>query len=251
MLYDTVWGYKILRHAAKAFALTATEFNDYIKWGMNREKIEIIPNGIDPFEYEQLPEKGLFRKSLNISPSDKIILYLGRIHKIKGLDLLVSAFADYDKEAGNAKLIIVGPDSGYLSQLTKLVQQLDLCDKVIFTGPIYGQEKLKAYVDSDVYVLPSIYEAFPNTVLEACACGTPVIVTSGCGICDTIREIGLVVNYDKDELKTAIFNILSDESLRMRLGNSGRSLVFNQFSWPIIAKQIENAYNAAIDANYQ
>jgi len=245
-LYDWVWGNKILKDASKVIALTKTEAEQYKKMGVDEDKIEIIPNGIDLSEYENLPERGEFRKKYLIN-DEKIILYLGRIHKIKGPDLLARAFAELSKEIDNVKLVIAGPDDGYLTSLKKLIADLEIDDKVLFTGPLYGEEKFRAYVDADVYVLPSVYETFPVIVLEACACGTPVIVTDRCGIADIVDDkVGYVVENAKDQLQNVIIEVLSDERLRRRFGEEGKRLVREKFGWDKIVLDIENIYLSLI-----
>ena len=240
-LYDWVWGYNILKDASKVIALTKTEAEQCKMMGVDEDKIEIIPNGIDLSEYENPPGRGEFRKKYLLN--EKIILYLGRVHKIKGLDLFARAFAELSKEIDNVKLVIAGPDDGYLTSLKKLVADLEISDKVLFTGPLYGEEKLRAYVDADVYVLPSVYETFPVAVLEACACGVPVIVTDRCGIADFIDgNVGYVVEYDKNQLRDAITKVLSDEGLRRRFRGVGKRLVREKFSWDKVVLDIENIY---------
>ena len=241
-LYDWVWGYKILKDASKVIALTKTEAEQCKMMGVDEDKIEIIPNGIDLSEYENLPGRGEFGKKYLLN-DEKIILYLGRIHKIKGPDLLARAFAELSKEIDNVKLVIAGPDDGYLTSLKKLVADLEISDKVLFTGPLYGEEKLRAYVDADVYVLPSVYETFPVVVLEACACGVPVIVTDRCGIADIVdNKVGYMVEYNKDQLKSAMIKVLNDEGLRRRFGEEGKRLVRDQFSWDVVVAKVENIY---------
>jgi len=80
----------------------------------------------------------------------------------------------------------VGPDDGYLGELKALVKALRIEDKVLITGPLYGEDKLEAYVDADVYVLPSRYEIWGITVLEAYACGKPVITSKVGGLKDLV-----------------------------------------------------------------
>ena len=162
---------------------------------------------------------------------------------IKGLDLLVRAFAELSKPLSNVKLVIVGPDDGYLPSLKKLIADLEISNEVLFTGHLYGEDKVEAYVDADVFVLPSVYEIFGNVVLEACACGTPVIVTDRCGIADAINgQAGLVVPYDKEQLRQALLHMLSDDEIRLQFGEKGKLLVRQRFSWEKIAEQIENVY---------
>jgi glycosyltransferase involved in cell wall biosynthesis len=112
---------------------------------------------------------------------------------------------------------------------------------VLFTGPLYGQDKLSAYVGADVYVLPSFYETFP-LLIEACACGTPVIVTPECGIADLVKNFGCVVERDAGELCTAMCQLLSNEKNRRNLGQKGRQFVARELSWDKIIIRIEEIY---------
>lgn len=242
-VYDILWGYKLLRDASKVIALTETEVDQYKDMGISEDKIEIVPNGINPSEFENLPGRGAFRRKHGLSDEQKIILYLGRIHRIKGIDLLAKAFAGLSNELNDTRLVIAGPDDGYLPELKRMIPELKIEEKVLFTGPIYGEEKMAAYVDADVYVLPSIYETFPNTVLEAFACGTPVILTDRCGIADIVNgQGGVVVPYDKDQLQMALLYMLSDEKMRQESGECGKLLVRGQFNWEKITEQVEDIY---------
>lgn len=241
--FDKLWGYRISRDAARVIAVTKIEAEQYKSMGVGEDRIEVVPNGIDLSEFDNLPERGNFRKKYGLDDSQRTILYLGRIDRIKGLDLLAEAFAGLSKKLTEARLVIVGPEDGYLSSLKKLITNLEISNNVLFIGPLYGQEKLQAYVDADVYVLPSSYEIFGITVLEACACGTPVIVTDRCGIADIIDgKAGLVVPPERDALSTAIAAILRDKERAQEFGEKGKSLVRENFNWERIAGQVENVY---------
>lgn len=241
-IFDLFFGYKILKDASKVIALTKTEADQYKKMGVDEDKIEIVPNGIDLSEYDNLPKRGEFRKKYRIKTDEKIVLYLGRIHVIKGIDLLLDAFSDLANKMGGVKLVIAGPDDGFLSTSKAQIEDLKIGDRILFTGPLYETNKLEAYVDADVYVLPSVYEIFGVTVLEACACGTPVIVTDRCGIFDLVEKVGYVVEYDKEQLRDAVFKMLSDDGVRRRFGEEGRRLVREEFGWGKIVNRFEEIY---------
>ncbi len=242
-IFDLLFGHRITRDASRLIALTQAEAEQYGNMGISKDRIEIVPNGIDLSEFEDLPKRGKFREKYGLNNSEKIILYLGRIHSIKGLDLLAGAFANIPNDFDDVRLVIVGPDDGYLPALKESLRALKIKEKALVTGPLYGQEKLEAYVDADVYVLPSIYETFPMSVLEACACGTPVIITDRCGIANLINgQAGLVVPYDKEELRRALRRMLSDDKMSQEFGRHGKLLVREQFNWLKIANQIENVY---------
>jgi len=211
--------------------------------------VEIIPNGIDLSEYENLPKKGEFRKKYGIGNNEKIILYLGRIHKTKGIDLLIGAYADLIKHLDNVRLVIVGPDDGFLSTLKRQIEDLEIGDRILFTGPLHESDKLGAYVDVDVFVTPS-FLGFPVTFLEACACGTPIITTRNGDELDWIHDrVGYVVEYNKEQLQDAMSKILSDEGLMRRFGEEGKRLVRNEFGWDKVVKKIEKFYEDCIVCN--
>lgn len=245
-LYDVVWGKRILEHATKIIALNKMEAEQYKTMGVDESKIEIIPNGIDVSYYGDLPERGSFREKYRIKDNEKVILFLGRIHKIKGVDLLVDAFSEVIRDIDDVKLVIVGPDHGYLSLVEERINDLELNDKVIMTGSLYGADKTAAYVDADIYVLPSRYEVFGNTILESYACGTPVIVTDRCGISDFVKNVGCVVNFDRNELRDAIIVLLKDNDLRERFGREGKELVKKQFDLNEIVACFEKVYSSCI-----
>lgn len=240
IIFDKIWGYNILNDASKVIALTETESEQYMKMGASEDKIEIVPNCIDLSEYRNLPEKGEFRKKYEIKNDEKVILYLGRLNKIKGIDLLIKAFSEISKELINVKLVIVGPDDGFLDYLVELSNKLALNDKILFTGPLYNENKIEAYCDADVYVLPSIYETFPMTVLESMACGTPVVVTNNCGISEFVGEFGYVTNNDKFSLVNTIKKAILINNDSVEKGNT--QLLKQKLDIKNVIKNLERLY---------
>ena len=244
-IFDKLWGYRILRDAAKGIALTQTEAEQYKSMGVSNDKIEIVPNGIDLSEFENLPQRGEFRRKHGLDDNERIVLYLGRIHQTKGIDLLVRAFVRLSKEVSGAKLVIVGPDDGYLPALKRLIKELHIEERVLLTGPVYGRDKLGAYVDADVFVTPSFY-GFPVTFMEACATGTPIVTTERWDHLDWLDgQIGYVTPYDEKELTKAITSILGNSGLAEQFGANGRDIVKNRFNWGSIAEQLERIYASA------
>jgi len=245
-LYDIVWGNKLLRSAEGVIVLTSIEAEQAIKMGVNKNKVHIIANGIDLSQYENIPLQGEFRALYNIPSNAHVILYLGRLHPIKGVDRLIRAFEIVLKEIDNCVLIVAGPDDGSLLKLKILVKDLELCKKVIFTGPLYGRDKSTAYCDSDVYVLPSYYEAFPMTVLEAWAFKKPVIVTEDCGMKDLLRDSGLVVQQNPYDLATAMKEYLHQDSLRHLHGQNGYNKLKENLSVQKTAQNVEHLYREVV-----
>jgi glycosyltransferase involved in cell wall biosynthesis len=189
-----------------------------------------------------LPENGLFREKYSIDKNDSIILYLGRIHESKGIQLLLLAFKKLNKEIPKSKLVIVGPDDGFLSEVKKLVSFHEIESNVIFTGPLYEKEKISAYVDADLHVLPRSWEPFGLTLIESCACGTPVICIEGCGISDFVKKSGYVVKYDENEIKTAMVKLLNNKNLIQRIKSEGKLLVNQHYNLSIIVEKLEKIY---------
>jgi len=247
-IYDVLIGYRLLRDASKVIALSKVEAEQYKSMGVLEEKIAIIPNGIDLSEYAELPPKGSFKKKFNIPEDKKIILYLGRIHKTKGIDLLVRAYAYLINEMKykDAVLVIAGPDDGYLNEVKALARSLRVYNSIVFTGFISSEDKLKALVDADVFVTPSFY-GFPMTFLEACAVGTPIVTTS---LGDTLEwidgKVGYVTQPTYHALAEAIYRIVSDDKLRREFSRNCIEVVRSNFSLEKVAERLEKVYEEVV-----
>ena len=246
-IFDKVFGFKILHGASKVFALTEVEKEQYLKMGVEEDRIEIVPLGINIEEYSNLPEGGIFREKFNISKDDKLKIFIGRVHEIKGLDLLIDAFKELADSVSDVKLAIVGPDDGYMDALNSRIAECGLSDKVIVTGPLYKREKQEALVDCDLFVMPSKYESFTTSGLEAMACGKPLVLTKNNHIHDWVDgSVGLACDDDKMSLKDAMAEVLFDEELSKKFGMNGRRLIQEKYNWDMINEQILNIYESII-----
>jgi len=246
-IYDVLFGYRLLRDASRVIALSQVEAEQYRSVGVPEEKIEVIPNGIDLSEYADLPPKGYFKRKFGITAKEKIVLYLGRIHRIKGLDILAQAFAKIAKELGNVRLVIVGPDDGYLGELKALINTLKIEDNVLILGPLYGEDKLEAYVEADVYVLPSRYETFPMGLLEAVACGTPVILTENCGVAEYFRDkAGLVVDLNLNHLREALIEMSLNQKRQDFFRENCKTLI-ERFNISKTVSKLEEVYEEIVE----
>ena len=254
-LFDKVFGFKILHNASCVFALTEVEKEQYLKMGVDEDKIEIVPLGINLEEYENLPVHGNFRSKFNIDEKDKLILFVGRIHEIKGLGLLIDSFNDLINQHNeknslegidnsSIKLAIVGPDDGYLVKLQDKINEYSLEDNVIIPGPLYNEEKQEALVDCDLFVMPSKYESFTTSGLEAMACSKPLVLTKNNHIHDWVDgNVGIACEDNRDSLREAIEKVLFDEELALIFTRNGQKLIKEKYNWDIINNQILEIYN--------
>ena len=237
-----------MRDAARVVALSGVEAEQYRRMGVPEEKIAIIPNGIDLSEYVALPPKGCFRKKFNIPEDKKIILYLGRIHKTKGIDFLIRAYAHLKNEMNfkDAILVIAGPDDGYLNEAKALANSLGVYSSTMFTGFISSKDKLGALVDADVFVTPSFY-GFPMTFLEACAVGTPIVTTS---LGDTLEwidgKVGYVTQPIPHDLAEAMYRITSNDKLHRKFFGNCIKIVGSKFSIEKMVERLEKVYDEIV-----
>lgn len=254
-LYDVIFGYRVLKDASKVIALTENEAKEYKMMGVRKDRIAIIPNGIELPEYENLPAKGTFKSKYGISGDKKIILYLGRIHKTKGIEFLIKACASLLNNSAykNTLLVIAGPDDGYLQEAKHLATSSGIIRNVLFPGLLVGQEKVAAFVDASIcaYLRPD--EPFGRVSLEAAASGTPVVVSEGTPMSKIVKDgnFGFSVKYGDAAGLVNIFEaILLDEGLRKMMGECGREYVFENFDWDKITAKLENLYEQVI-SSYQ
>jgi glycosyltransferase involved in cell wall biosynthesis len=169
------------------------------------------------------------------------IVFLGRINWKKGLDLLIPAMA----HTPGARLIVAGNDEEcYQLKLESLARECGVSSRVSFIGPVHNEAKWQLLRSADVFALTSYSENFGNAVLEAMACGVPVVVTAGVGLASTVaaHDAGRVVEGTPAAIGEAIRNLLHDREARRRLGANGRRIVAERFSWEGVAREMSHLY---------
>lgn len=241
--YDTIWGNKILKDASKLIAVSNIEVDQYKRMGVPDKKIIVIPNGIDVESFKNLPNIGTFKKKYGISEKH-VILFLGRLNEIKGIDFLIESYAKLVSEMDDTALIIAGPNDGFKNKAELLISQLNL-HNVKFIGYLSGVDKYAAYIDADVLVYPSSFEIFGLVPFEAIMCGTPIIVTDGCGCGEIVNEAncGNLVKYgDVSDLTKKIKAILESPELSSRFVENGKRYISNNLAWKNIILKIEGCY---------
>ncbi len=248
-IFDTLWGNKILKGASKLIAVSNIEVNQYKQIGVPDEKIVNIPNGIDIESFKFLPKKGTFKQKYNISEKH-VVLFLGRLNKIKGIDFLIKSYAELASEVDDLILVLAGPDDGFKDKAELLISQLNL-NNVKFIGYISGIDKFAAYLDADVLVYPSSFEIFGLVPFEAIMCGTPVIVTDNCGCGELIKESrsGYIIKYgDVNSLKEKMRNILKNPQRGNEFVDNGKKFVYENLSLESTVKKIEKIYSISVSS---
>ncbi|MEP4484836.1 MAG: glycosyltransferase [Halioglobus sp.] len=228
-----------LDHVTCFHATAMSEYEDIRRLGFN-QPVAIIPNGIDVPDVKK-PARGVMRT----------LLYLGRIHPIKGLDNLLPAWKEVQRDFPDWQLRIVGPDNrGYLKEMKQLAATLKL-QRIEFTGPLTGRDKTQAYLNADLFVLPTYSENFGMTVAESLAAGTPAIATSGApwaGLSE--KKSGWWIDIGKDALIECLGTAMTQSRTELDLlGINGRSWMMESYSWKNVAMSMRLTYGWLLKKN--
>ncbi|NIA06535.1 MAG: glycosyltransferase [Actinobacteria bacterium] len=229
---------------ARARAIVATmpsEVDQITRLGF-RKRIEVIPNAVDTASLSD----GLTRPELDQRypqlRGKQITLSLGRLCPIKGLRHLIDAFSLIKQRFDQVVLVIAGPEEhGYKGKLQTHARSLGLNGSVLFTGRVQGRNKVGLLRSAKVLAMPSDSESFGMSAAEAAACGTPVVLTPQCGIAPflTGAQAGITVSQQPAQIADAINTLLADDDLSLTMGQNGRQLIQDEFSWPKVAKRTD------------
>lgn len=243
IIYSNLIQKRILREAAGIHAITEEEIKNISNF-VDNKNIFLVPNGLNLEEFKNLPDKERFENLYPVVKGKKIILFLGRLHPKKGLDLLAKAFGTILKNKDDIELVIAGPDNiDYSDQIIKILKAENAINNTTFTGMLTGNEKLAALSAADIFVLPSYSEGFSISVLEAMACGLPVVITKQCNFPEVEKVgAGKVIDADAGCLSKVLIELLDNPGLCKVLGDNGKRLVMRKFTWDKVADKMINAY---------
>ncbi|PYM74512.1 MAG: glycosyltransferase family 1 protein [Candidatus Rokuibacteriota bacterium] len=244
---------RIVSAADRIVAANVVERAELLRdYAAHASRIATIPCGVDTDLFTP-GDRAEARRRLDLD-GHPLLLWVGRIAPIKGLDTLLDAVARLSESGQDMRLLVVGGDadertSGHETSLRQRIERLGLGDSVRFLGPQPQGVLPLYYAASDVTVLPSYYESFGMVALEAMACGSPVIASRVGGLVTTVRDgvTGfLVPDGDVEALAERIETLVGDPELRWRLGREGVRWAA-QHRWPCVAEAVCKEY-ASLEA---
>jgi glycogen synthase len=236
---------------------------ELIGLGFPAEKIRVVYNGVDPQKYnrEHVSDEKVrkIRHQYGVKDDDLMVLFFGRLVSVKGVDKLIAAMPHVLQKVPNAKLVIVGVGD-MQDYLMRLTENLKLQDHVKLRFEfIPEEERIAHYAACDVAVFPSTYEPFGIVALEAMSMGKPVVV--GAKGVSGMREVVVPTGDDQSgfhidpddptDIAWGIVNAVKDPQQRLRLGQNGRKIVLEKFSWDTIAQKTVQVYTELVESKKQ
>lgn len=226
-----------ITRAACLHATSAMEYADIRQYGL-RHPVAVIPNGID------IPVSSGMPVESESPDRPRRLLFLGRLHPIKGIELLLEAWAALQRKHPQWELVIAGKgEPSYVQSLHALAKRLKL-DRATFPGPVYGKEKSRVYFSSDVFVLPTKTENFGMAIAEAQAHAVPVVTTRGAPWPQLIDHAsGWWVEQTVDEISAAMDAAMQMDQVSLKaMGQRGRQWMQNDYDWASIARHMAAVY---------
>ena len=251
---------RAIRAAAALHALTAAEKARIRQLGYV-QPLFVCPNGADLPDASNFPDAAdlpgnadaddaaAFRNRFPQLAGKPVILFMGRIHPMKGVDLLARSFVDLARRFPNARLLVAGPDQdGAQAPMESILCAGGVRDRVIFAGTLTGSDKHAALRQSQLFVLPSYSEGFSTAVVEAMAAGLPVVISEQCNFPEAAQHsAGLVIPTDSAALTNAVSALLADPALRCQMAGNARALIAARYSWPAIAAAMRGHYGDILE----
>jgi len=249
-MFNQIAGRRMVQEATRCFAVTEMEAGQFIDYGVDKDRIVIVPNGIDvattPLaSHEQI---AAFRAQHRLGHAP-LILFLGRLDPVKGPDLLLEAFFRVADTFPHYQLVFAGPDSGMRPALESAVAGSSCADRVHFIGYVGGRDKSIAYAAADLLVVPSRREAMSLVALEAGFAGTPVLLTDRCGF-DEVEAIGGgdVCVATAEGIAIALTALLGQPGKLPEMGAKLQRRVSSHYTWSAITQRCIGIYKALCDS---
>jgi glycosyltransferase involved in cell wall biosynthesis len=214
-------------------------------YDVDETKIRIVPNGVDVQEFRPFEGSARVKHSLGIN-NKQCVLFVGKLIPRKGLPFLIEAAKQIVRERSKTAFVVVG-NGPLKNHLVAYLKKINLSGNFVFLGEVNENVLPALYNCADVFALPSLQEGQGIALLEAQATAKPVVAFDVSGVNESIldKETGLLVKPNSDELANAILDLLSNTSLREKMGNKGREFVRNNLTWDICAQRMLQVYGEA------
>src|SRR5208283_651521 len=232
-----------LRHAACLHALSRPEI-DHLHRLAPRTPICFIPNGVDLDFASHLPGRAELERAQPELVDKFVLLFFGRVHVKKGLDMLAEAMGELGASFPTLHLLVAGKDDGAWQPFSERMESLGLSQRVTYLGHVGGRCASQVWAAADAFVLPSYSEGFSMAILEALACSLPCLITTACHFPELADAQGaVVVDPEKNAVTQGLRNLLECTDVeRRRLGQNGRRLVENHYTWDQQAHRLASVY---------
>jgi glycosyltransferase involved in cell wall biosynthesis len=245
--YDSVLVRPMLTEASLLCSQTDHESELYAELGGQHDAIKLLPLPVDLSEFDPLPTtRDRFRASLGITPQDRVVMFLGRLHYLKGVDILMDAVRRAQVEDPRVKLLVVGRDDGAWETLQRHYREEFDRGSFRFVGPLYGRDRIEAYVGCDVFAItPRLWEETSLSALEAAACGRPIVLTPQAEIPGlTEAGAGAMPPLDPQKIAAALLETLENGEA---MGAAARELVETNHRVDAVVERLERYYLDALE----
>jgi glycosyltransferase involved in cell wall biosynthesis len=241
-IYIELFEKPLLRGATTLFALTGAEVESYRALGV-QTPCAVIPNGIDAEQFSADYDPGALAQ-FGLPADAQLILFMSRIHPIKGIKQLLDAFLQAGRALPRAYLVVAGPDECNMGPgLRQRACAAGLAERIVFTGMVRGAVKNALLARADIFCLPSDAEGFSMAVLESLASGTAVQISPGCHFPEAAAAgAGSIVEPNPAAIAADLIRLFNSPGTLKGMGENGRALVRRNYSWPFIVRKIEDAY---------
>jgi glycosyltransferase involved in cell wall biosynthesis len=235
-----------VKNATLTVTISKYSFEKIVQfYDAEKTKIRIVPNGVDTQRFRPTKECKKIKHQIGID-NNLCVLFVGRLIPRKGLPFLIEAAKEIIKEFSQTMFVIAG-DGPLKNNLLAHLERINLSGNFAFLGDVNEKVLPALYNCADVFALPSIQEGQGIALLEAQATGKPVVAFNVGGVKEAMldKETGLLVKPDSHELADAIMKLLSNWSLREKMGQKGQEFVSSKFSWDVCAQKMLHAYHEA------
>jgi glycosyltransferase involved in cell wall biosynthesis len=242
--------FRRLLQKAAAIHYTTEQERELTEQSLSLRKGIVISNGVNEALLAVKPT-GKFRLQYDIPANATAVLCLSRLHPKKGIDLLLKAFLELRTQGKltPVHLVLAGDgEPSYVDRLRGIVRGTVAESSVHWTGWLEGESKFAALAEANLFVLNSFQENFGIGVVEAMACGTPVLLSRQVGLAADVAKhgAGWIVDLQQDELRSGLLEATADAAETRRRGDNARRLVADRFTWSRISVQLQSLYESLL-----